>query len=228
MDNQTIQCQIPLFEGLSSDLLAQISAAMRVQRYQKREFVIHQERPVEGLFFLIQGRLQVVDVGEDGREVGLNLIQPGDFVGELSVIDNHPSSASVIVVADSIVALLSKQAARQLFFQHPLIAERMMCHLTTKLRSISALRAILGIQDAFQRVYALIQHFAGPDRGKLVTIENMPTHQQIAIMVNTSRETVTRALSVLVHKNVLQKDLRRLIVRDPEKLAKAARTGEVS
>ena len=128
-------------------------------------------------------------------------------------------------VCDSVVAQLPRRAARQLFFGHPLVAERMMRHLTAKLRTISTFRAILGIPDAFQRVYALIQHFSTPDRGNLLTIENMPTHQQIAIMANTSRETVTRALRNLIQKQVLEKDLRRLIVRNPAALEKAAKTG---
>ena len=225
MDAKTIHCQIPLLGGLDKELLEQVSAAMRIRRLQRREFVIHKDVAGEGLFFLIQGRLQVVDIDEEGREVGLNFIEPGDFVGEMSVIDEMPPSASVIAVSESIVALLPRAVARQLFFRHPAIAERMMRRLTAKLRSVSALRAILGIPDAFQRVYALIHHFAGPDRGKLITIENMPTHQQISIIANTSRETVTRALRTLVQKGVLEKDLRRLIVRDPEALERAARTG---
>lgn len=225
MDSSTIHCQIPLLGGLDKAILDQVSASMRIRRFQRREFVIHKDLPSDGLSFLIQGRLQVVDVGEDGREVGLNFIEPGDFVGEMSVIDERPPSASVLAIADSIVALLPRGASRQLFFGHPVVAERMMRHLTARLRNVSALRAILGIPDAFQRVYALIKHFAGPDRGKLITIENMPTHQQLAIIANTSRETVTRALRNLIQKEVLEKDLRRLIIRKPEALERAVRTG---
>lgn len=225
MNKETEYSRIPLFEGLAPPVLEQISSVMRMRRYPRREFVLHKDSLPDGLHFLLSGRLQVIDIAEDGREIGLNLIEPGDFIGEISVIDERPASAAVIAVVDSEVALLPRGAARQLFFQHPLIAERMMCHLSAKLRSVSSFRAILGIPDAFQRVYALIHHFAGPDCGKLITIENMPTHQQIAIMVNTSRETVTRALRALIERAVLEKDLRRLIVRDPVALARAARHG---
>jgi DNA-binding transcriptional regulator YhcF (GntR family) len=59
---------------------------------------------------------------------------------------------------------------------------------------------------------------AKPDPGKLMTIEDMPTHEQIALMVNTSRETVSRAFQVLNDEQVVEKDNRRLIIRFPDKL----------
>ena len=94
--------------------------------------------------------------------------------------------------------------------------------MASKIRDASNYRAILAIPNAFQRVFALLNQSAKIAPGGLVVIEKMPTQQEIAIMVNTSRETVSRAIHALIQKGVVEKDLRRLIVRAPEALREAA------
>jgi CRP/FNR family transcriptional regulator, cyclic AMP receptor protein len=218
--------KIPLLEGLDLQQLEVLAAAMRVANFSKRDFVIHKGSQGDELFFLLRGRLLVVDVAPDGKETGLNFLMPGDFFGEIAVIDGLARSASVVAVSASQVAVLPKVIARDLIYHTPLVAERMFNHIAGKLRASTDFRAILGISNAFQRVFALIRLLAKPDPGQLVTIENMPTHQHIALMVNTSRETVTRALHILHESAIIEKDNQRMIVRQPQKLNSMAMENE--
>jgi CRP-like cAMP-binding protein len=160
--------------------------------------------------------LHAVDITEDGREIGLSFLVAGDYFGELSVIDGLPRSATVVACEPSIYALLPRVHALELMYNHPLIAERMFKRLTAGIRRLSDFRTILGMPNAFQRVYALLDHLARTSPGGLVVIEKLPTQQEISIMVNTSRETVSRAIQVLLQRGVVEKDLRRLIVRRPD------------
>jgi len=171
--------------------------------------------------FLLTGRLQAVDLTEDGREVGLNFLSPGDYFGELSIIDNLPRSASVVACENSLIAGLPRAQALTLFYQTPLVAERLLKRMASSIRNSANYRTILSIPSAFQRVFALLNQFAKTAPGGLVVIEKMPTQQEIAIMVNTSRETVSRAIQILLLKGVVEKDMRRLIVRQPDLLNKA-------
>ena len=111
-----------------------------------------------------------------------------------------------------------------LIYQNPLVAERLLKRMASTIRAAANYRTILGIPNAFQRVFALLNQFAKIAPGGLVVIEKMPTQQEIAIMVNTSRETVSRAIHILIQKGVVEKDMRRLIVRQPEALRKVAAT----
>lgn len=222
----TLLRKIPLLEGLPDTQLEQLANSMRLVSFSKRDFVIHKGSHGEELFFLLQGRLLVVDIAPDGKETGLNFIMPGDFFGEVAVIDNLPRSASVMAVSSSQVAILPKAIASTLIYHTPLVAERMLKHVAGKLRSSTDFRAILGISNAFQRIYALIRLLAKPDPGQLITIENMPTHQHIALMVNTSRETVTRALNHLQQARTIEKDNQRLIIRAPDELNTLANEGD--
>lgn len=218
--NQTISLsrKISLFDGLNQKLLDELDSLIHVKDFCKKEYVVHKGERGEYMLFLLEGRLIVMDENADGRQTGLNFIEPGEFLGELAVIDELPRSASVMSIAQSKVAMLSRVHARKLIFNHPLIAERMLKHLALKVRATTDYRALLGIPNAFQRIFRLIGLLGKPDPGKLITIENMPTHEQIALMANTSRETVTRAIQFLNDEKVIEKDNRRLIIRFPEKL----------
>jgi len=218
--------RISLIDGLDSATLERLSQAMRQRDYQRRETVIHKGTVGDDLLFLLEGRLQVIDVTSDGREIGIHFIAPGDYFGELSIIDAQPRSASVVASSPSSVAFLGKTIAQDLFYRHPVVAERLIKRMAQIIRMSSVNRAILSLPRAFQRVYALLCNHTRVNPGGLVTIERIPTQAEIASMVNTSRETVSRALGILIQHQIVEKDLRRLIVRKPEELKRAASPGK--
>ena len=103
-----------------------------------------------------------------------------------------------------------------------------MKHLAGTVRSMSHHRVLLGIPNAFQRVFSLLIQMSQSMPGGLVVVQDIPRQQQIAIMLNTSRETVSRAITELVQAGVVEKDMRRLIVRKPDVLQRLASKVEVS
>ncbi|MDR2165418.1 MAG: Crp/Fnr family transcriptional regulator [Zoogloeaceae bacterium] len=219
----TIRLQnIPLLRGLEPEVLKQMVGGLQIKQAGRGALILHKGGAGDHLLFLLAGRLQAIDTNEEGKEIGLSFILPGDYFGELSIVDGQPRSASVVACETSLIALLPRRQAQMLIYHHPLVAERVLKRMAASVRQASSYRAILGISNAFQRVFALLHHLASVVPGGLVVIDQMPTQQEIAIMVNTSRETVSRALSILIKRGVVEKDLRRLIVRRPEVLREAA------
>lgn len=210
--------KLPLLAGIDEVALKKIAGVLQVRTADRGQPILHKGGAGDHLLFLLSGRLQAVDITEDGREIGLSFLTAGDYFGELSVIDGLPRSATVVACEPSIYALLPRAHALELMHNNPLIAERMFKRLAVGIRRASSFRTILGIPNAFQRVYALLDYLAKTSPGGLVVIERLPTQQEISIMVNTSRETVSRAIQVLIQRGVVEKDLRRLIVRKPETL----------
>lgn len=209
---------LPLLAGLGDKALAGIAASVTWREVRKREPVLFKGSAGDHLLFLVEGRLQVLDVTESGREIGLNLLMAGDYFGELSIIDGEPRSASVVAMENSLVALLPKAQAWELFRQNPLVAERVLLGLARKLRSASLYQTILCLPNASQRVFALLQRLCKVAPGGLVVIDFPPKQQELAIMANTSRETVSRATKILTEEHILEKDNHRLIVRDVKAL----------
>jgi CRP/FNR family cyclic AMP-dependent transcriptional regulator len=210
--------QFEILRLVSEEQLRAAMATSRLVRYQKGDTVVSKGRDLDLLGFLLQGKLQVVDVLPDGTEFGLNLIEAGQFFGELAVIDRRPRSASVVALAPSVIIQMPGETARRLIYSHPPVAEAMMRHLAQAVRRMTELRALQAIPHAQRRVYALLQHLKRSGPGDMHVIEHMPTHVTMAIMVNTSRETVTRAMARLKSDGVVQKDMRRLIIRRPDHL----------
>ena len=213
--------KIPLLANVDSETLNRVAAALQLRTVARGDHVLHKGGGGDHLLFLLAGRLQAVDMMEDGREVGLNFLAAGDYFGELSIIDGLPRSASVVALENSLIALLPRSHALALIYQNPLVAERLLKRMAANIRTAANYRTILGIPNAFQRVFALLNQFAKIAPGGLVVIEKMPTQQEISIMVNTSRETVSRAIHILIQKGVVEKDMRRLIVRQPDALRNA-------
>lgn len=214
--------KIPLLTGLDNATLSLVASSMQFRTIARGKYVLHKGSPGDHLLFLLSGRLQAVDLTEDGREIGLSFLTPGDYFGELSIIDNQPRSASVIACENSLIALLPRAQSLALIYHHPLVAERLLKRMAASIRTASNYQTILSMPNAFQRVFALLKQLVTQGPGDLMIIEKMPTQQEVAIMVNTSRETVSRAIQNLIQKGIVEKDLRRLIVRQPEALENAA------
>ncbi|MCC6073465.1 Crp/Fnr family transcriptional regulator [Massilia sp. GCM10020059] len=215
--------KIPLLAELTDEEIARVKPELRIRRYAKREVVLHKGGSGDGLLFLLSGQLQVVDITEDGRAIGLRMLAPGDFFGEIALINNSTRSASVVAMTEVLVAFLPAPTALHLFSHSPPVANQMLRHLAQKIQRDSEFRALLSINNTAKRIYTylvLMQRTQSGSAGIQTVVENLPTHQDIANMINTSRETVTRALLTLVQQGIVQKDAHRLIIVKPEALQK--------
>lgn len=216
--------KIPLLAELNDAEITRVKGELRIRQYHKRDVVLQKGGSGDGLLFLLSGQLQVIDVTEDGRAIGLRMLHPGDFFGEIALINNSTRSASVVAMTEVLVAFLPAATAMHLFSHSPSIANYMLRHLAQKIQRDSEFRALLSINNAARRIYTYIalmqQKLPTPQPGAPTVLENLPTHQDIANMINTSRETVTRALLTLAQKGIVQKDAHRLIIKNPEALKK--------
>ncbi|NVM75107.1 CRP-like cAMP-binding protein [Duganella sp. SG902] len=214
--------KIPLLAELSEEEMQRVKADMRIRQYAKREVVLQKGASGDSLLFLLSGSLQVVDITEDGRAIGLRMLAPGDFFGEIAVINGSMRSASVVALTPVLVALLPRQTALHLFAHSPSVANHMLRFLAAKVQRDSEFRALLSIHNTSRRIYTFIDLLKEKKEGDLHVVENLPTHQDIANMINTSRETVTRALLTLTQQGIIKKGTHRLIIVDPEALQKLA------
>jgi len=215
--------KIPLLANLTDSEMEMVKKDLRIRRYGRREVVLQKGGRGDSLLFLLSGQLQVVDITEDGRAIGLRILAPGEFFGEIAVINNSTRSASVVALSEVLVAFLPSTTALHLFSHSPSVANQMLRHLAQKIHHDSRFRALLSIHNTSKRIYSflvLLKQKQEGQEGNVEVVENLPTHQDIANMVNTSRETVTRALLTLTQQGIIQKDSHRLIIIKPEALQK--------
>ncbi|AWL06101.1 Crp/Fnr family transcriptional regulator [Massilia oculi] len=212
--------KIPLLANLNEEDMLQVKTNLRIREYAKRDIVLQKGAPGDSLLFLLSGSLQVIDVTEDGRAIGLRMLQPGDFFGEIAVISGAMRSASVVALTPVLVALLPRAVALHLFTHSPSVAHQMLRFLAEKVQRDSEFRALLSIHNTSRRIFTFLNLLKEKKEGDVHVVENLPTHQDIANMINTSRETVTRALLTLVQQGIIKKGSHSITIMKPEELQK--------
>ncbi|MEN9659377.1 Crp/Fnr family transcriptional regulator [Iodobacter fluviatilis] len=208
---------LEFFSGIPESILNSIAHESQLRTAIRNQQVITKGSLGDELFFLIRGRLQVVDVTEDGRELCIHIIHEGEYFGELAVIDGGTRSTSVVSIADAELLVLSRATALQLIYSHPILAERLMKKLAFLVRLSSQNRAMLSIQNPFQRICTVLTTLIRTLPSNLKVIE-LPPQQSLAGMTNCSRETVSRAIGQLLNTGIAEKDRKMLILREPERL----------
>ena len=197
--------QFSLMRLFQADALASLAEHSSSRTFSKREVVLAKESPSPSLMFLLEGRLQSLDFTMDGREVGLHFIEEGQYFGEISVLDGLASPEVVIATKKSQVVMVPAREIQVHIFASPLAIKAITSGLTQRIRNQANQRQILGIISPLQRICALLQNLSRDGKNPEL-IANAPTHQEIAIMVNLTRETVTRAFQVLQSQGALARD----------------------
>ena len=227
--------QFPILNKLPVDALDALAAGTLARTLARREVVMQKGDPLKFLPLLLEGRLQGVDFTIDGREVGMYFVNPGEICGELSLIDRLPLSETIIATAPSQLLMLPREIVRSAIFSHPDTSEHLSLRLASRLRGLAHQRVVLSVQSPIQRLCAQLLHLALSTEGVRTSqtqekrgaqaspstpdaIDSAPTHQEIAIMINSSRETVTRAFQQLLAQRVLRRDGSRLIILNPKRL----------
>ncbi len=207
--------QLPLLAGLPQVTLGHLAQNSSERSFAKREVVLQKGSEAGHLCFLLEGRLQGVDFTVDGREVGLYFVNPGDYFGDIAVIDGEPHPVYVTAVSRSRVVFVPKDLIRPILFAHAKLAEVLCTSLSLRLRQLSGQRRILGMVNPVQRVCAQLELLlvVAKDGGNWV--RNAPTHQELAIMINASRETVTRVFQLLQSRAVVERNGNDLRVENP-------------
>ena len=211
--------KFPLLQDLPQATLMQLSAQMEDRQFARREVISTKEQTRFALGFLVSGRLQGVDSTVDGRSVGLFFVEPGDYFGELSVVDGKPAAEHVIAVSKSRALFLDAPVARQLIFERPSIAQAIMARLSQRVREVTAQRTLLALPNPFQRLCVQLLLLARPSEIQQAVLESAPTHQELAIMINSSRETVTRAFQTLILRQVIERQGDHLYLLDTKFLS---------
>jgi CRP-like cAMP-binding protein len=160
--------------------------------------------------------VKVVLYGQSGREVILSVFKPGDFFGEMSLLDNQPRSANVIAVEESRLLVLDRSSFAKHLSSNPRTALNVLSEMSKRLRRADAIIGNLALLDVYGRVARFLRELAkseGHDTPEGVEIKQRPTQAEIAAMIGTSRETVSRALSEFQRRGFIELTGKRIVLR---------------
>lgn len=185
------------FSELAPEDLRLIGSYGAAKAYPKNSILINEGDESDALYIILEGRVKVYVSDSEGREVILNIQGPGEYFGELTLIDEAPRSASVMTLENAAMSVVSRSGFQHCIAEHPELALKLIRVLSRRVRSLTEHVKNLALLDVYGRVSRTLEHLATcyPD-GKLV-VEQRLTHQDIANMVGASREMVSRIMREL-------------------------------
>ncbi len=211
----------PLLSNLPADALNRLVAVARRRTYRRGEVVFHQGDPGHALYLITEGRLKVVLPAETGEEAILNVLGPGDVLGELALLDAEPRSATIVALEPVELVILAREDFLELLRRSPAAVEGVLAGLARTIRRLSGEVSDLMYLDLQSRLakklLELTETHGQPDADG-IALQVSLTQDELAAMVGATRPRVNRLLGSFEDRGLLTRRSRRLVILNADAL----------
>jgi len=196
--------RVPLFSMLTADQAESVASGVVKRRFKRGECIVEQGKKSNALWIILTGRARVVTTDSRGREVILATMHPGDYVGEMSLIDDAPHSATVSAEVQTDVLTLGRREFAHCLPENSSVAYAVMRGLVQRLRHADRKIESLALMDVYGRVARALLESATEDSEGNAVIRDKVSRQDLAKMVGASREMVSRVMKDLEDRGFVQ------------------------
>jgi CRP/FNR family cyclic AMP-dependent transcriptional regulator len=204
LSNLELLRRVPLFAALTPTQCANIADEIIKKRFKRAETVVEQGKKSDALYIILTGRARVMSTDSRGREVILATLHPGDYVGEMSMIDDEPHSATVRTEVQTDVLMLGREAFARCLPENSSMSYNIMRGLVARLRHADRKIESLALMDVYGRVARSLLEFAVDDGAGNLKVRDKISRQDLAKMVGASREMVSRVMKDLEERGFVQ------------------------
>ena len=213
--------KIPLFQDLPGDVMARLADSVQINEVRRRQVIYLPGDPGRSVFFVNGGRVKISKVTRDGKELTLAYRGPGELFGELSLIDGGPREEMAEAMENALVSEMERTEFERLIQAHAIIGYRLTRALCGRRRDVENKIENLVFKDVNAKLAELLLRLAADfgvedSRGTLVALKI--THQEMANLIGSTRETVSLTLSQFKRKGLIRTDGRKVIIADHEGL----------
>jgi len=217
----------PLFAGLGEDDLVGLAREMRARRFRRGEVLFHQGDPGDALFVVTSGAVKISLPSEEGDEAIIATVDPGDFFGELALLDGAPRSATATALEPTETLTLARQRFRELIAGEPALRDALLSALAAELRRLTTHVQELHFLDITGRLAARLSHLAAsqgaasPDG--TIRLDAPLTQSDLAAMIGATRQSVNKLLGIFADDRLLRLERDAIVILDRDGLARIAR-----
>jgi CRP-like cAMP-binding protein len=204
LSNLDLIRRVPLFSMLTADQAQAIADSVTKRRFRRGELVVEQGRKSNALFILLNGRARVLTADARGREVILAVLESGDYVGEMSLIDNEPHSATVRAEVQTDMLVLQRSDFQRCLPEHSTLSYAILRGLVRRLRHADRQIESLALLDVYGRVARTLLEMAETESDGTQIIRHKVSRQDMAKVVGASREMVSRVMKDLEERGVIE------------------------
>ncbi len=210
---KTMLHRVHLFDELASEETEALTAHSSLRVYPPNAVLLNEGDVASSLYVIVEGKVKVYVSDADGKEAILNIMGPGEYFGELSLVDDEPCSASVVTLTPMRAMAITKQDFRECLKLHPEMAFNLIAALIKQVRGLTESIKNLSLNDVYGRVAHTLQELAVEKEDGTRVIEQKLTHQDIANIVGSSREMVSRILKDLTRGDYLSIENRIITIK---------------
>ena len=214
-----------LFTAADDDAIESLVRVLRVRRFRRGETIFHQGDPGDALFVVATGSVKVVLPSDEGAEPAIvAILGPGEFFGELAILDGAPHSATIVAVEATETLVLHRDAFLSLIDTDPGLRRALLASLATEIRRLTGHVEDLHFLDLPARLASRIVGLAttapSGDNGE-IRIAWPYTQSELAGMIGGSRQSVNRLLADLTDQGLVRLERDQLVVLDGDRLARS-------
>jgi len=209
----TLLRNVPLFAGLDETQLKVLARVIVRTSFGRNTTIIRAGDPTDSLYIVINGRLKVLIGDEQGREVILSFLGPGEVFGEMGLLDDSPRSANVVTQESCELLSISKADFKRSLAENFDLSLMVMRGLVKRLREADSKIGSLALMDVYGRVARLLLEMAEDIDGEKVVVKKL-SKQDIAKMIGASREMVSRVMKDLQLGGYLEVRGRSIVLHD--------------
>lgn len=195
------------------------------KKYKKGEYIFLPEESADRIFFLTEGRVKIGTYGDTGKEITKAILSSGEVFGELALVGESRRRDFAYAMDDTVVCILTVPEMKSLMREHNGLNMFLMKIMGSRMLEMEQRLESLVFKDSRTRVIEFL-HSLGKNKGQRVGYETLVrrfmTHQEIANLTATSRQTVTTILNELRNEEILTFNRKRLLIRDMDRLIAAA------
>ena len=192
----TVLKSVPMFGRFPDEQLRALATMVTRRSAPRGSAIMRAGDATDSLYIIVSGRLKVMMGEADGKEVILSILGPGEFFGEMGLIDDLPRSASVLAIEPCELLAVTKRAFKKALVEHLDVAMAVMRVLTRRLREADRKIGSLAMLDVYGRVARLLLVMSEDVNGEKVVTKRLPK-QDIAKMIGASREMVSLVMKDL-------------------------------
>jgi len=205
--------QLYIFSELASQETEKLIQHSTTRAYPTNTILISEGDSTDSLYVVLEGKVKVYVSDQQGKEVILNILGPGEYFGELALLDDEPRSASVRTMAPTKVMVITKHDFKNCLATDSEMAYKLIKALISHVRALTNNVKSLALLDVYGRVARTLLDLAENVDGQTIILQKL-THQDIADMVGASREMVSRILKDLVSGGYITIKNKRFIINE--------------
>lgn len=208
---------IRYFDALDDCEAQRLAREWSVRSFGARELVIVESEPSLGFYLMRKGKARIFRTGPDGREQTFRLTTTGDTFGEVPVFDRAPNPASVETLEPSEVVLIPSESMLRIVQTQPGVALPMLLHFARRLRSFTELVEQISLQTVHGRLARYLYQLAreeGEERDGVIVVPREITQQDLASVVGSVREVVSRTLKSMEDDGIVTIGRREIAIHD--------------